>query len=364
MLPCLLAGTLGACQPPAHSPEEASKQLAQAETRPWAAVVGGARRAPDDPVERALSTLCGEPDAVLTIVASYILESQSEPEVDDVIAELRRRGDAHVGPRWAVGTNGTREARVTKLFRPQSACGVAIRGARWAAVAVDAVAELEPLPSTAHSGQWFTARAHLTTPGRSARVLLSPESGAPQELATYFDGRSIRAAFTLPQPGRFTLQVVADLGHGPRPVLEAALFADVEPSGARRVRVPEETGEDESALDQLIARVRAAAGAGPLTRDQVLDVLAKKHADAMREKGLTAHDVGKGDLRERMGEEGAFRQIGENVAHSSTLANAHRALYDSPSHRMNLLSVHYTKLGLGIARAPDSVYVCEVFAGD
>ena len=40
----------------------------------------------------------------------------------------------------------------------------------------------------------------------------------------------------------------------------------------------------------------------------------------------------------------------ENVARASSVALAHRALWGSASHRLNLLSGDYTQVGLGLAR--------------
>ncbi len=55
---------------------------------------------------------------------------------------------------------------------------------------------------------------------------------------------------------------------------------------------------------------------------------------------------------------------GENVATASTLENAHRALWASPSHRGNLLHEAFTRVGVAVVRAADgAVWVTEMFAG-
>jgi len=65
-----------------------------------------------------------------------------------------------------------------------------------------------------------------------------------------------------------------------------------------------------------------------------------------------------------MGEAGLHvRVCGENVAHAETLALAHRALYASPSHRANLLSSSFDRIGVGVVRDADgSVWVTEELA--
>jgi uncharacterized protein YkwD len=55
---------------------------------------------------------------------------------------------------------------------------------------------------------------------------------------------------------------------------------------------------------------------------------------------------------------------GENVATASSLENAHRALWASPSHRGNLLLDQFTHVGVSVVRAPDGmVWVTEMFSG-
>jgi uncharacterized protein YkwD len=57
----------------------------------------------------------------------------------------------------------------------------------------------------------------------------------------------------------------------------------------------------------------------------------------------------------------AFR-VGENVARARSLPSAHRALWDSPAHRGNLLDEGFEAVGLGVAVEPSvGVWVCELF---
>src|SRR6185436_12449149 len=114
-------------------------------------------------------------------------------------------------------------------------------------------------------------------------------------------------------------------------------------------------------LARMISSLRSSEGLAPLSRDEKLDALAQAHAERMRDGHAVAHDMGDGDLRARFEAEGTLdaRAVGENVAHAPSVALAHRALHASPSHRINLLRVDYTHMGIGIAKAPDgSVYVC------
>jgi uncharacterized protein YkwD len=112
----------------------------------------------------------------------------------------------------------------------------------------------------------------------------------------------------------------------------------------------------------MIAGARAADELPAPRRDPRLDAIAQGHADAMMRARRIAHDLGEGDLTRRLDDAGLVaRSVGENVAHARTLVAAHRALYASPSHRMNILGP-YTHLGVGVANDADGVWVCEVFA--
>jgi len=114
----------------------------------------------------------------------------------------------------------------------------------------------------------------------------------------------------------------------------------------------------------MIARARATELLAPLSPDPALDRAARAHAEAMRRAGELAHDVGAGDVRQRLANDGIGPgEVGENVAHAATLALAHRALWSSPSHRSNLLGTRFARLGVGVTHDADgSVWVTELFA--
>jgi uncharacterized protein YkwD len=188
---------------------------------------------------------------------------------------------------------------------------------------------------------------------------------------TSFDGRRIRARFAADRPGEFTVQVVANVETGPRPVLEARLFADVDPPAALAAEAApgEQAGQGltgAEALERMVGALRAAQGLRALARDRRLDALALAHARRMRDARTVGHDVGDGDPSKRFGDAGLVaRASGENVAHAQTPALAHRALFASPSHRTNLVRADYTHLGVASVDGPDgSVWVAEVFAAD
>lgn len=328
---------------------------------------------------------CGEADAALEQVARRIVERRARgggsPDADAVTAWMRASGEPHVRPRVVTATgkaplaDETVQGRLEALRTPLSRCGIARAplphgGEELVAVVIDALADLAPLPMRARTGQWLTVEARLHAAAMGASVVVLGPRGAPRAVATSLDRETgvVRARFAVERPGAYTVQLVGDLASGgPRPLLEARVFADVEPPLEDEGPAPV-PGEDASSSDlaALVDALRAAESLPPLARDPRLDAVATAHAERMRSAGSVAHDLGEGDLRARFAEAGLDAVVvGENVARGPTVIAAHRALYASPSHRLNLLRADYTHVGVGLARADDgTVYACEVFAGD
>lgn len=326
---------------------------------------------------------CGEADAALEQVAHRIAERRARgagaPDPDTVSSWLRASGEPHVRPRVVTATgkapiaDETVQGRLEALRTPHARCGVARAplphgGEEVVAVVVDALADLAPLPMRARTGQWLTFEATLRAAAQSATLVVLGPRGVPRTVPTSLDHASgtVRARFAVERPGAYTVQLVGDLARGgPRPLLEARVFADVEPPPDDDGPAPV-PGEDASAdLAILIDALRSAESLPPLTHDTRLDAVATAHAERMRAAGSVAHDLGEGDLRARFAEASLDAHVvGENVARGPTVLHAHRALYASPSHRLNLLRADYTHVGVGLARADDgTVYACEVFAG-
>jgi uncharacterized protein YkwD len=238
-----------------------------------------------------------------------------------------------------------------------------------AVVAVDAQADLEPVATVARPSSWVDVEARVLVPASAAKVIVLGPSGAPRAVPTSLAGGRVRARANLDRPGAWKLQVVVDAEAGPRPVLEAFVFAGVAPPKVRpEPRAPGEelegSGEPGEVLAEMITASRATERLASLRPSRALDRIARAHAERMMRASDLGHDVGDGDVRRRVEEAGVqAASVGENVAHAATLALAHRALWASPSHRDNILSVRYARVGVGVAHDPDgSVWVTELFA--
>jgi uncharacterized protein YkwD len=339
--------------------------------------------------EAELLGKCGIGEAGLRDVAKRLVAERvrgvTKVDLDALGFALRAAGEPHVWPRaWVVsGRALDRESIAAKLeawrasFRDlgERRCGVASGTAEdgteiVAAVALDALADLAPLPTRAHVGAWITVDARVLVAARDPKILVVGPGGDPRPLVSWTRGDHVLARFAPERPGDFTVQVVADVANGPRPLLEARLFADVAPPD--RFAPPRAPGEDAAiagddavaSLARMLASLREIERLPPLARDSRLDALALAHARRMLAARTVGHDVGDGEPADRALAAGLHpRVVGENVAHAATVRLAHRALYESPSHRANLLRADYARVGLAVVNdeTDGSVWVAEIF---
>jgi hypothetical protein len=340
-----------------------------------------------DPDLRTLSSACGDSDQALLDVAKHFTAERSERatelDVDAIGYAMRAAGAPYVWPRaWLFnGSEGEIDTAKTRMQRWLAGfgdggvrrCGVAIRhegGGRISvgALAVDVLADLEPLPTQVRVGQWLDVRATLRVAASDAKLVILGPHGTPHAVPTSFSDGHVRARFNADQPGVWLVQLLAAVDGGPRPLLEALVFAGVDPPS--ELEVPKAPGEEAAAsINEPVAALYAMVNAAreserlpALTRDARLEGLARAHAEAMRRARKTAHDAGDGDLNQRLEQDGLTLAAGENVAHAGNAALAQRALWASPSHRENLLFPSFDLAGIGVALDPDgTLWVCQVF---
>ncbi len=365
--------------------------LAAAPPLPWRLTT----RSPDPDAssgdDSAIYKICGRTDASLVQVAGRNVGRQlrGEPPFasDELGWTLRAAGAPEVWPRaWSIEGGKLEEADVQKRVTEWSEqmhplgerrCGVSRATSRAgvsvvSVVAVDALADLDPLPTLARTGEWVKLKGHMLVPATEAKVVLLGPRGLPKTvLASLDDQGEIRATFSVDQPGVWFVQVLATVSTGPRPVLEAYIHAGTMPPDhfAESPAPGEDAGQnapsDVEGVRRMVNAARAAEGLAALTADPRLDQLAQEHAQRMFDTKTVGHDVGNGDPRSRVAAAGiSSRATGENVAAASTLERAHRALWASPSHRGNVLEKRFSNLGIGVVKGPDGrVWVAEIFTG-
>lgn len=121
---------------------------------------------------------------------------------------------------------------------------------------------------------------------------------------------------------------------------------------------------ERASLLSMINEARAAQGVSPLAGDPRLDAVAEGHSLDMATHHFFSHSSpNTGAPGDRAAAAGlAFRSLAENIAMNQSVTAAHHALLQSPGHRANLLNGDLRRVGLGIVRASDGVYVTQLFA--
>lgn len=288
---------------------------------------------------------------------------------DDAQFQLRRRGSPYVSPRlWsAIATTSANEEMLdsVRTWAQQSPlgevrCGVgrSVQGEQSVItlLQVDVLADVLPLATRVVSGAPIQLEARLLTPATSVSLVALPPGGSPVTRPTTLRGENVRAKLFIDQPGTWTLQLMGTFSGGPRPIAQILLAADAElAEHSHQGRVPGEQavandGDDPAArLYAMLLSARAELGYPPLQRNRTLDRVAEQHSRAMQRAGRLAHDLGQGNPTVRVASAGVrARASGENVARAGSVARLHRALWNSPSHRENLLLRRWDETGLAV----------------
>jgi uncharacterized protein YkwD len=236
-------------------------------------------------------------------------------------------------------------------------------------VALEVLAELDAFPRQPRLGQWAPLTVHLQQSAASARVFVSGPDRAPYVLPSTVHGGTLRAQFPARRAGSFRIQIVPDFAAGPLPVLEITCFVDVAPPVLGAATLGHSgLASVETARAELYARLNAArvhAELQPLALNPDLARLAQAHAEQMASRLTLAHNVGDGPPTQRVLEaQLAATWVSENLAQAPDAENAHATLWNSPSHRANLVHPRFTSVGIGVARGMDgkALWFCQLFA--
>ncbi|MBI4704666.1 MAG: CAP domain-containing protein [Deltaproteobacteria bacterium] len=377
LLAALLACAPPAPQPPVRPPARPAAPLPAASTdrrgQPlrWQVTIGSPEPAPVPAgPDGELYARCGAPDFALMRAAATLVDRQLDGlapcDAECLGSVVRASGAPQPWPR----------AWVSVGERDETALAQDLRRPVVAAVALDALADLRPLPVRVRAGDWIALDATLLVPAAAASVVLLGPTGRPASILATLSARRLLSRFRADRAGAWLVQVLATLPAGPQPVLEVPLFAEVEPPDAlaEQAGAGGEAGPGPStapgperaaaALLDLLAAARDAEHLPPLRRDAGLGAVALAHARDMSQKGRLGHDLGAGSAMARLEAAGvAAGRVGENVASAATVAAAHRALWASPSHRQNMLDESFRRVGVGVAvDARGRLWVAELFA--
>ena len=96
-------------------------------------------------------------------------------------------------------------------------------------------------------------------------------------------------------------------------------------------------------------------------RNELIDAASKAHARHMCESGHVVHNLGDGDVEERLKRYGLIaRKVGEVISRAPTLNDALQGLAESPSHHATLIDKDLTDWGIGVLRGKDGVYCVAI----
>jgi len=115
------------------------------------------------------------------------------------------------------------------------------------------------------------------------------------------------------------------------------------------------TSSPERHLYSMVNQARDANGKGRLSLSDSLSRRAHRHSEEMADSGSLFHsclDCGKS----------RSPSMAENVGVGPNLGAVHNALMDSSGHRSNILGP-YDRVGIGVVRRGDRVWVTQLFAG-
>ncbi len=226
-----------------------------------------------------LYALCGHPDAALADVAARNAGRISREEQpfasDELDFTVRSVGAPEVWPRaWTLEGKDLSSSDVERRVKAwsespravgQARCGVSRSTGRngrtvIGVVEVDALADLEPLPTLARVGEWITLRGHMLVPASEVKVVLLGPRGLPKTVLASLSGDDLRATFSVDEPGTWLVQVLGTVETGPRPVLEAYVNAGVDPPAhfAESPAPGEDTPASTDSAATFVAMVNAA----------------------------------------------------------------------------------------------------------
>jgi uncharacterized protein YkwD len=379
------------CATPVAADEKADEKTNQVETPlRWPKVTRSPRSGPTPRGrDAALYRLCGAYERGLVRVAAAVVgrkvEGHPPPTQRQMSTLLRSAGVPQLWPRaWALSGKHSDAVIAQRMESwldkgdsvgahraPQRRCGIA-RGVNAAGepviamLVVNPMADLKALPTKIRPSRWTSLEATLHVPATSVKVVLLGPSGRPKRVLASLSNGKIRSRFTLDQPGRWKVQVVANLPDGPKPVLEALVFAGIDPPDvlAEATDTKAETAPSAGKLVRLLNQARRGERLPRLKRDKALDQLARQHARQMMMTRRVSHDVGEGGPKQRASDAGVrAHNVGENVARAPTLSRIHHALWDSPSHRENMLDASFRRVGAALAiDRRGQLYAVQIFA--
>jgi len=247
---------------------------------------------------------------------------------------------------------------------------------RWTVFLTQRDVEMQPVPTSVHPGASVALLVRFLRPVDGASVISTLPGGRVVETKGGFSGDRLLAAVQIAdRPGTQWIEVIASDASGPHVVLLFPVEIGREPPrawvGSRRRSedwINDPVTAEAYAL-KLLDEDRNRFGLPALEYDDTLAAVARRHSAEMARTGEVAH-VSKttGTVVDRLQDAGfKASYAAENIARSSTIADAEEGLMRSPGHRAAILSSDATRVGIGIVtlNKPETgvvYFITQVFA--
>ena len=248
--------------------------------------------------------------------------------------------------------------------------GVAVKGQRVILLFVRRVLRLQTWPTPKRRGEVVPLYGTLSPGFHSARLLVARPDGRIDTHRARISGGKLRAAIPFYGPGRYAVEIMAQ---GPRGNEVLALIHTT--VGGKRTTqpfVPTTVTQGPRHAEELLLRwinqARRRLKLRPLRADPTLQSTARHHARSMAAMRMAAHVLPGGHgARVRLEQAGVrVKRFFENVALAVSAEQAHRELWESPSHRKAILDPKITHVGIGAvvvrSEAGPTLYICEHLA--
>ncbi len=156
----------------------------------------------------------------------------------------------------------------------------------------------------------------------------------------------LKNAYALEQPVKQVFGGVAN---------DSLTFLTIKPKTDERINLGFQTNEfttdqeSENQMVEMVNKERINRGLKALKVDENLRAIARGYSADMLRRGYFSHYSPEGKtVADRSLEAGIdFIIVGENLAYAPTVEAAHKGFMNSSGHRANILSVEYSKVGIG-----------------
>jgi uncharacterized protein YkwD len=251
------------------------------------------------------------------------------------------------------------------------AAGVTRDGPRASVVMLmqEVFVDLEPVPRQVRAGGTFRVNGRIRRGVRNPQVVVTPPRGGVREVrAAETRGRFETTVGCTEGNGEYQVEVVGQDASGPVVLANFPVWCGTRPPTRAPVAAaepvdPQDPGEAERELFDLVNGARKQQGLPPLVSDRRLAAIARAHSREMASTGQVAHVSPRtGSAEDRLARAGLSPSLAaENVGRAATAAQAHRGFMGSPGHRGNVLDRQVTAVGIGVAEGPAHLGVGRLF---